>query len=495
MQDKYSESDSSDNERTDELPALSEAAVLAAGGRLPPFDDVLDDEDTGEYRMDLGGPHEPIDASQSRDTSQPRVTLRSRDTLRSHDAVAAAMLQEALSAIQKELAESRSAQADLVASLEQRDRQLAALQDDFDRQRQQIAELRAALKQSQQRYTALQDQLAAARMEITRQQQLAAASAEAADRTQPYRDEIQSLTAYITGRRERWDEMEILVNSQNERIADLQRELEQRIARQQALEQAARDEAARADSLKVKLAETGAALRDRDRELSILKRAKAGERARSGAGEATGKFTQLQRQVEEREKQLQAANEARERLERRLVETEANLARMRNDFSGLEKRLLEKDHAVGRQDERLAALQQELSERLSSLRRFDDNAAKAQAVGGAARRTPAADGSGATSQFPVLVCLTSESPERHVIADPEITIGRGPECAIRIPTHFVSREHARLRRDKGKVTIEDCGSTNGVFVNSVRIDRRELEHGDWVTIGETQFRFLREGAA
>jgi pSer/pThr/pTyr-binding forkhead associated (FHA) protein len=38
--------------------------------------------------------------------------------------------------------------------------------------------------------------------------------------------------------------------------------------------------------------------------------------------------------------------------------------------------------------------------------------------------------------------------------------------------------------------IEDLGSTNGVFVNSVRIDRHELHHSDLVTVGETQFRFL-----
>lgn len=471
MPDKYVEFD---NERTDELPVLSEAAVLAAGGRLPAFDDVLDDEDTGEHQMVFSDPPARMDPS------------------RSHDAIAAAALQEALGAIRKELAESRSAHATLLATLEQRDEQLTQLEGDFERQRQQIVELRAALKQSQQRYTALQDQLAAARNEITRQQQLAAASAEAADRTRPYRDEIQSLTTYIAGRRERWNEMEILVSAQNERIADLQRELDQRIARQKNIQHAAHGEAARADTLKTKLAATVAALRERDQELAQLKRAKAGERARSGPGETTGRFTQLQAQIAERERQLRAANEDRDRLERRLVEAETHVARMRDDFGRLEKRLLEKDRAVGRQDERIAALQNELSERLSALRRPHD---KDGAANGTDPGKPPADPSGVTSQFPVLVCLTSDSAERHVIADSEMTIGRGAECAIRIPTHFVSREHARLRRDHGKVTIEDCGSTNGVFVNSVRVDRRELEHGDWVTIGETQFRFLRESPA
>jgi len=55
----------------------------------------------------------------------------------------------------------------------------------------------------------------------------------------------------------------------------------------------------------------------------------------------------------------------------------------------------------------------------------------------------------------------------------------------------VSREHARLTLStRGGVVIEDLGSTNGVFVNSVRVDRQELHHGDVVTVGESQFRFL-----
>jgi pSer/pThr/pTyr-binding forkhead associated (FHA) protein len=58
----------------------------------------------------------------------------------------------------------------------------------------------------------------------------------------------------------------------------------------------------------------------------------------------------------------------------------------------------------------------------------------------------------------------------------------------------VSREHARLIVDRSRVVIEDLGSTNGVFVNSVRVDRQELRHSDLVTVGETQFRFLESAA-
>jgi adenylate cyclase len=59
----------------------------------------------------------------------------------------------------------------------------------------------------------------------------------------------------------------------------------------------------------------------------------------------------------------------------------------------------------------------------------------------------------------------------------------------------VSREHARLTLSSGGVAvIEDLGSRNGVFVNFARVDRHPLRHGDLVTIGETQFRFVESMA-
>jgi septal ring factor EnvC (AmiA/AmiB activator) len=323
-------------------------------------------------------------------------------------------------------------------------------------------------------------------------------SAAAPDITQPYRDEIQTLTAYITGRRERWQEMEILVASQGERIADLQRELSQRIEREQGVEQAMHQESARANELKAKLTEVIATLRVRERDVALLKHARTGERPRTTATENTAKVAQLRSELDERNRQLQAAKEDRDSLERRLIELETTLTQTRGDFGRLEKALVEKDRAVDRQDERIAGLQQELSERLAALHSWQGNVGRhteGPTTGEGRGNLPDADTTGATSQFPVLVCLTSDSPEHHVIAETETTIGRGAGCAIRILTHFVSREHARLKRDGDKVTIEDCGSTNGVFVNSLRVEQHRLEHGDWVTIGETQFRFLWDGAA
>jgi pSer/pThr/pTyr-binding forkhead associated (FHA) protein len=75
-----------------------------------------------------------------------------------------------------------------------------------------------------------------------------------------------------------------------------------------------------------------------------------------------------------------------------------------------------------------------------------------------------------------------------------VTIGRSSTCDIQVLTHFVSREHARVLVGRDEVTVEDLGSTNGVFVNSIRVDRQTLKHADLLTIGETQFRFVESVA-
>jgi pSer/pThr/pTyr-binding forkhead associated (FHA) protein len=95
---------------------------------------------------------------------------------------------------------------------------------------------------------------------------------------------------------------------------------------------------------------------------------------------------------------------------------------------------------------------------------------------------------------PALICLTGDAPKRFALTKSTITVGRGPHCDLQIVTHFVSREHARLTFADGTTLIEDLGSRNGVFVNSVRVDRRHLQQGDLVTIGETQFRFVESMA-
>ncbi len=53
---------------------------------------------------------------------------------------------------------------------------------------------------------------------------------------------------------------------------------------------------------------------------------------------------------------------------------------------------------------------------------------------------------------------------------PEITIGRSSSCDIVLRLEGISRQHCRIVADeKGALTVEDMGSTNGVFIDNQRI--------------------------
>jgi len=68
-----------------------------------------------------------------------------------------------------------------------------------------------------------------------------------------------------------------------------------------------------------------------------------------------------------------------------------------------------------------------------------------------------------------------------------ITIGRASDCNLILDDGLVSRRHAHVRVETGKVIVEDLESSNGVFVNGERVSgQRELGAGDQLTIGKQQ---------
>jgi two-component system cell cycle response regulator len=73
----------------------------------------------------------------------------------------------------------------------------------------------------------------------------------------------------------------------------------------------------------------------------------------------------------------------------------------------------------------------------------------------------------------------------------ETVIGRARDAAAQVSDTSVSRRHARILRVQARrYTVEDVGSTNGVFVNGKKVQRAELCDGDRVQIGTALvFRF------
>jgi serine phosphatase RsbU (regulator of sigma subunit) len=79
--------------------------------------------------------------------------------------------------------------------------------------------------------------------------------------------------------------------------------------------------------------------------------------------------------------------------------------------------------------------------------------------------------------------------QRYELGAGGALIGRQSDAAVYLDSLSVSRQHARVFSEQGAAFIEDLGSSNGTYVNGVRIAiRTPLTEGDEVRIGPYAFR-------
>ena len=84
-----------------------------------------------------------------------------------------------------------------------------------------------------------------------------------------------------------------------------------------------------------------------------------------------------------------------------------------------------------------------------------------------------------------------EEGDIYTLDSKALTIGRGSDNDLPLDgDDYASSHHARFEPRRDGVYVEDVGSTNGTFVNGIRLtgDRR-LAAGDVIRIGETDLRF------
>ncbi|MBL7996813.1 FHA domain-containing protein [bacterium] len=91
-----------------------------------------------------------------------------------------------------------------------------------------------------------------------------------------------------------------------------------------------------------------------------------------------------------------------------------------------------------------------------------------------------------------LVLLEKDNTShRFVIEKNDTTVGRRPENDFLIANVMVSGKHARLTLQNNQYLITDLNSTNGTFVNGVRISApTEIKHKDHINFGAVDLIFL-----
>lgn len=84
--------------------------------------------------------------------------------------------------------------------------------------------------------------------------------------------------------------------------------------------------------------------------------------------------------------------------------------------------------------------------------------------------------------------VTADGKSREVLLNRlPASIGRGEECKVRIPLSAVSRKHCELVLDDDEVAIRDLKSSNGTYVNGMRVQKRDLVPGDLIAVGPVVF--------
>ncbi len=75
----------------------------------------------------------------------------------------------------------------------------------------------------------------------------------------------------------------------------------------------------------------------------------------------------------------------------------------------------------------------------------------------------------------------------------QTTLGRRPHNDIVIEDRLVSGQHAVLTLSGHDLVVEDMNSTNGTYVNGVRVRRHQLAPDDLLELGQCRLRYLSDG--
>ncbi len=82
-----------------------------------------------------------------------------------------------------------------------------------------------------------------------------------------------------------------------------------------------------------------------------------------------------------------------------------------------------------------------------------------------------------------------EGPLGPVPLGPHTVLGRAEGADLVLADTGVSRRHAELLTSDAGTLVRDLGSTNGTWVNGVRVHEQLLHDGDHLTVGATQLVF------
>ena len=94
----------------------------------------------------------------------------------------------------------------------------------------------------------------------------------------------------------------------------------------------------------------------------------------------------------------------------------------------------------------------------------------------------------------LILSLDGQVLAEYNMSKERYTIGRLPDNDVRIDNPAVSGHHSLIINILNDSFLEDLNSTNGTYVNGKLIKKHALQHGDSITIGHHQLRFVDQQA-
>ena len=79
--------------------------------------------------------------------------------------------------------------------------------------------------------------------------------------------------------------------------------------------------------------------------------------------------------------------------------------------------------------------------------------------------------------------------KEYELSKENVTVGRKPTNDIALDDPTVSGTHASFLHMQ-HTYVEDMNSTNGIKLNGKKVNKRQLNHGDIVLIGQHEFKFI-----
>ena len=93
-------------------------------------------------------------------------------------------------------------------------------------------------------------------------------------------------------------------------------------------------------------------------------------------------------------------------------------------------------------------------------------------------------------QFELFFRAGERAGERVRLLADRVTFGRKSSNTVVLKDAKVSGVHCEVALEDGRPVLRDLGSTNGTFLEGKRIDEIVLDHGDRVTLGETELSLI-----